>query len=182
MNQPEIGSASLQAVQEALQELVEERLALTTVLGYFAEINTRNKPRRRLNQGMKELRRTLAIVLLVGPLISLYTTFVLKNLWNWFATEALHLPEISFWVMFGLVLIIGMFTSNFGHIEQEYGFKSIGTALDACVPEDKRDWVREQLEDQQKAIWGDIGMKLFSRIFGATCTLVIGWAVHAFLL
>jgi hypothetical protein len=130
---------------------------------------------------MKEIRRTLILVFVVWPLISLYTTFVLQQLWNWFATEALHLPKISYWVMYGLVLIIVTFTSNPGDVQREYTFKAIGIALDACVPIDQKEWVREQLEDQNSGIWGDIALKVFSRILGATCTLVIGWAVHMFL-
>jgi hypothetical protein len=135
-----------------------------------------------LKEFFKPIVRFLTLAFFVGPLISLYTTFVLKNLWNWFATEALHLPEISFWVMYGLVLIIGMFTSNAGDIEQEYRSKALVTCLDACVPEDKKEWVREQLDNQQRGIWVDIGMKVFWRIIGATFTLVIGGAVHTFLL
>ena len=84
--------------------------------------------------------------------------------------------------MYGLVLIIGMFTSNAGDSEQEYRFKTLVTCLDACVPEDKKEWVREQLDDQQRGIWADIGMKVFWRIIGATFTLVIGWVIHTFLL
>jgi hypothetical protein len=104
-----------------------------------------------LERKIKELRGTLA-VFLMWPLSGLYTAFVLKNLWNWFATEALHLPEISFWVMYGLVLIIGMFRANYddGDIEQKNTFKAMAIAVDACVPEDRREWAREQLEDQQK--------------------------------
>jgi len=48
---------------------------------------------------MKDLRRMLVLLFLVGPVVGLYRTFVLLNLWNWFAAEALHLPVISFWVM-----------------------------------------------------------------------------------
>jgi hypothetical protein len=131
---------------------------------------------------MREFRRTLAIVFVVGPLISLYTTFVLKNLWNWFATEALHLPEIPFWVMFGLVLMIGMFTAKPEDIEQKYTFKAFGAALDACVPSDQKDWVREQFEEQQQGIWVEIALMPIIRILGATFTLGVGWAVHTFLL
>jgi len=117
----------------------------------------------------------LAIGFLVGPLVGLYTTFVLMRLWNWFATEALHLPEISFWVMYGLVLIIGMFTPGFGDTGQEYSFKAIATAVDACVPDHKREWVSEQIEGQQSGIWIDVGFKIFGKIFGATCTLAVGF-------
>jgi hypothetical protein len=135
-----------------------------------------------LKEIFKPIARFLTLVFFAGPLISLYTTFVLKNLWNWFATGALHLPEISFWVMYGLVLIIGMFTSDFGDLDHERRFKVLATALDACVPEDKREWVNEQLADLQSSIWTDIGFKIFGKILDTTWILVIGWVVHAFLL
>lgn len=131
---------------------------------------------------MKEIRRLLIIVLVVAPLLSLYITFVIKNLWNWFAAEALNLPQVSFWVMYGIVLMIGMFTSDFGDIEQKYSFKAFGVALDACVPDDKKAWVLEELEAQQESIWRDVAIIPFMRILGATVTLVIGWGVHTFLL
>lgn len=132
---------------------------------------------------MKELRRVLVVTFLVGPLIGLYTTLVIENLWNWFAAESLHLPEISFWVMYGLVLLIGLFAQRFSdpNKEQEYSFKAITTALDACVPEDKKEWVNEQLEDQRKELWFDIGLIAFLRVLSVTWVLVLGWAVHSFL-
>ena len=129
---------------------------------------------------MKELRKTLLLVLLVGPLMSLYTTFVLMNLWNWFAIEALHLPEISFWVMFGLVLMIGMFTATSTNKEQEYSFKALSIAIDACIPEDKRQSVNEELKQNQEGIWVDLFFTVISRVAGATFTLVLGWVVHTF--
>jgi hypothetical protein len=46
--------------------------------------------------------------------------------------------------------MIGMFTAKLDDIEQKYTFKAFGTALDACVPSDQKEWVREQLEGQQE--------------------------------
>ena len=131
---------------------------------------------------MKDIRRTLAMLFLVGPLISLYSTFVLMNLWNWFATEALHLPEISFWVMYGLVLIVGMLTWKPDDKANEYSLKGLTICVDACVPEDQKQSVSEQLKDQYEGIWMDVGWTVFSRILDVTFTLVLGWAVHRFLL
>jgi hypothetical protein len=131
---------------------------------------------------MKDIRRLLALTFLIGPLIGLYRTFVLQNLWNWFATEALHLPVISFWVMYGLVLIIGILTADYSDKQQEHAFKTFGILLDACVPDDKKEWVREQLDDVQENIWVDVGFMVFGGILDVTVALVLGWAVHAFLL
>lgn len=153
MNQDGIGSLGLQMVREALDGLVEEHRALTTVAGYYAEIDTRHKPRRGANRGTKELRN-LPITILVGLLVGLYTTFVLENLWNWFVTQAFQLPMISFWVMYGLVLIISMLKEKSRDLDQEISFKGFGILLDACVPEHLRESVSTQLEDLQEDIWG----------------------------
>jgi hypothetical protein len=131
---------------------------------------------------MKDIRRMLVVMFLVGPLVGLYTTFVLENLWNWFATDALHLPAVSFWVMYGLVLIIGMFSSSGSDFEQEHRFKVLATVLDACVPEEKRELVTEQLDEHQSSMWADVGFKIFGRVLGITWTLVVGWGVHTFFL
>jgi hypothetical protein len=79
-------------------------------------------------------------------------------LWNWFATGALHVPEISFWMMYGLVLTIGAFKMHHddSNIEQKNRLKAIAIAVDASMPEDKRKRVRERLDDQQNGIWDDI--------------------------
>jgi hypothetical protein len=46
-----------------------------------------------------------AVLVFVLTLVAhLFTTFVLTVLWNWFAVPALHASEISFWLMYGLVL------------------------------------------------------------------------------
>jgi len=48
----------------------------------------------------------------VASVARLYTEFVLQNLWTWFATLVFHLLQISFWVMYWLVLVIGMFADD----------------------------------------------------------------------
>jgi hypothetical protein len=136
---------------------------------------------RELKELFKPVAWTLPIAVFVGPLVSLYRALVLQDLWNWFATRALQLPEISFWVMYGLVLVVGMFTANKSDMEQEQSFKVLTIAVDACMPDDKREWVRAQLDDLQSRLWIDIGFKIFGEILNITAILVIGWAVHRFL-
>lgn len=117
----------------------------------------------------------------VSPLISLYTTFVLTQLWNWFATAALHLDEISFWVMYGLVLIISTLKLNAGDVGDEYRDKAFATLLDACVPDDKKQAVSEEIEAQTQGLWFDIGLRIFLQTVGLSFTLTLGWAIHTFL-
>jgi hypothetical protein len=42
-------------------------------------------------------------------LMGLYMTIVLQTLWNWFAVNALHVPEIGFWAAYGLFLLVSVF-------------------------------------------------------------------------
>lgn len=116
----------------------------------------------------------------IGAVIGLYTTFVLQQLWNWFVTEAFHFSQISFWVMYGIVLIIGMFSYN-PKLEEQQQFKALATGLDACVPDERRESVNEQIKEQTDQIWVDAGFHVFGKVVSNTISLALGWAVHAFL-
>ena len=50
----------------------------------------------------------LFIMLLAIP-IGLFTTWARLKLWEWFAVPYLHLPDLSFWTMYGLTVLIGTF-------------------------------------------------------------------------
>jgi hypothetical protein len=82
--------------------------------------------------------------------------------------------------MYGLVLIIGMFAYD-PNFEQKQQFKAIVTVLDACLPEEKREEVNEQLEEQSSEVWLQASSTIFGRLVGNTFTLAVGWAVHIFL-
>jgi hypothetical protein len=119
---------------------------------------------------------------LVGTLVGLYTTFVLQHLWNWFVTTAFHLPEISFWVLYGVVLSIGMFSdTQSSNFQQRQWFKGLATGLDACIPESKYESVKEQMDAQGAEMWVEAGFLVFGRLLASTVTLIIGGAVHLFL-
>ena len=122
---------------------------------------------------------------LIGSILSLYTTFVIMNLWNWFASPALHVPEISFWGMFGLVLLVGLFAE--GHqIAEEAGWKNMIAVLIASVPDDRREEVASRIEEYANEklkveIWLEAASKAFSRCVGNTLVLGLGFVVHIFL-
>jgi hypothetical protein len=118
----------------------------------------------------------------VGILVGLYTTFVLQHLWNWFVTTALHLRQISFWVLYGVVLSIGMFSdTQSSDYKQRQLLKPLAVALDACVPESKYESVMEQMDAQEAEVWAVAGLLAFGRLLGSTVALMIGGAVHLFL-
>jgi hypothetical protein len=77
---------------------------------------------------------------LAGMVGSLYTTFVAQRLWSWFVVAAFHTSEISFWVMYGLIMLLRLFTN-----EQEVGvaeeqrWTNLFTLLEYCVPAESRE-------------------------------------------
>jgi hypothetical protein len=113
--------------------------------------------------------------------VDFYTTFVLKDLWNWFAVPALNVPTISYWRMYGLVLLIRTASALGPNIEQDRRWKTMFMYLEACVPEGILWEVRETIKVELGDIWTDIGIAVFAQVAGSTFVLALGWGVHGFL-
>jgi hypothetical protein len=120
----------------------------------------------------------------IGIVISLYTTFIIQNLWNWFVVPAFHVAEISFWGIFGLVLLVNLLAEgqkSGDKFATEQRWKNIGHVLDACIPPEKMESVRELVEAENEGMWLNLGIEAFGKIVGNTLTLLVGWVVHMFL-
>jgi hypothetical protein len=116
---------------------------------------------------------------LVGLVVNLYTTLVLTILWNWFATAALHTSEISFWLMYGLVLMVNLLRSpSAENPSEEKRWKVLSLMVNACVPEDKRDDLMDEVKSVQSEKWIDLGVFMFSQVVGDTVALGVGAAIH----
>jgi hypothetical protein len=115
--------------------------------------------------------------------VNLYMTFVLQTMWNWFATPALHVESISYWNMYGLVLIVLMFSArNKDSADADHWHRTL-TLLEACIPDDKRAQTIRQLEE------GTVSKLLLSGVItegskalGATVSLVVGFGIHTLLM
>jgi len=118
------------------------------------------------------------VVVFVG---GLYTAFVAKQFWDWFVTSAFHLSEISFWVMYGLVMFIGLFTYYGENPAEELKWKALMIAVQACIPEHRAEEVKEEVKAEADDIWINIFSLAFGKLVGNTVTLVFGWVVHTFL-
>jgi hypothetical protein len=125
--------------------------------------------------------KKLGMVFGVGIIVSFYTTFVLENLWNWFAVPALGAPQISYWTAYGFVLLIRLLFDKDTTYKNQEIFGRIGMMIDACVPEEKRAELTEQLLDEDKRLPLRLGGVVFGEALGVSFTLGLGWAVHTFL-
>lgn len=125
--------------------------------------------------------KKMGIAFGIGIVVNFYTTFVVESLWNWFAVPSFNVPQISYWTTYGLVLLIRLlFDKNTVYKEQEI-FGRLGMMIDACVPEEKREELTEQLLEEDKGLAGRLGGGVIGEAFGVTFTLALGWAVHTFL-
>jgi hypothetical protein len=111
-----------------------------------------------------------------------YTTFVLKNLWNWFLAPALHTPGVSYWMMYGIQLIWDLLSvRKWNSPLEQQKWDGLFTVLDGCLPDEKRTQVEEALQGREKTLWADLQRKVFGDLISQTVALAIGWGVHLFL-
>ena len=127
------------------------------------------------------ISKKLPWAFLVGIIVALYSTFVIQNLWNWFAVPAFHVPNLSFWQMYGIVLLVKILWDQENSKSDDPRWDIALDVLDACVPEEKRDWVQDRLKSHEQGIWVRVAINTFGKVFGYTATLGIGWGVHEFL-
>jgi len=128
---------------------------------------------------MKNVLRGISLWL-VFVVVGLYTAFVLQSLWNWFVVGSLNVSSISFWSMYGVVLIVGVFREKqelSGDVRWERTLK----ILDYCVPQEKRYQLDEWLKEQSEGVFGRAWTFVWEKVFGNTVTLGLGWVIHSFL-
>ena len=114
----------------------------------------------------------------VSMIVGLFTAFVLTVFWEWFVAPAFHVQALSFWVMYGLTMMVELLRSSSNDIEAELRHKTLAVMLDACVPADRREEVMEQLTEFAERTWYDLGWKLFGRVASNVVVLCLGFVVH----
>ena len=114
----------------------------------------------------------------VRVIVGLFTAFVLTILWSWFVVPAFHVDPVSFWVMYGLILLIDLLRSDGNDVEADHRHKIGAIMLDACVPAERRAEVMEQLTEFTEQIWYEAGWKLFGKLLGNAMALGLGFVVH----
>src|SRR5215469_5975666 len=117
--------------------------------------------------------RKLLLFYGISITVGLFTAFVLTVLWGWFVVPAFNVAPVSFWVMYGLTLIIGLLQTDGNNIEAEHQHKVVAVMLDACDPAERREEVSEQLTEFGDQIWYEVGRKLFGKAAGIAFTLAV---------
>ncbi len=118
--------------------------------------------------------------------VGLYTAFALTLLWNWFVAPVFHLADASFWLVYGLVLVVGLLRFSDNHYDEireaDRNLVITLTAIEFCIPEERRDVAKETIQDlmdqQLKGLWLEVGLPTVGKAFATTATLAAGFVVH----
>jgi hypothetical protein len=113
------------------------------------------------------------IVIVVG----FYTTFVLQVLWNWFAVEALLAPLISYWAMYGLLMLAHLVFDK-PSFESDEKLKRLAIMANASVPNENRREVDDALKAEEDNMGWKLGSLILSQAVTNTFALVLGWVIH----
>jgi hypothetical protein len=115
-----------------------------------------------------------------GMVSGLYTAFVLQSLWNWFVAPTLNVTQISYWQMYGFNMLLQMVLARSDFVENDH-WNRTATMLHACVKAERREDVDEELRGENESVWSKAGTDVFGKLVGNTVTLLIGFAIHVFL-
>lgn len=122
---------------------------------------------------------------LLAPISPLYSAFAFQNLWNWFVSDAIHGPEVSYWQAAG-ILILASFLSyhDYEAYAKEKRWKRVLKLMEAIVSEEDRVKVTKTLDEDEKSWMGIIleASPGIARTVSVTFALVGGWAIHTFLM
>ena len=111
---------------------------------------------------LKELIKKYGLAWFVALLSGVFRAFVLMNLWNWFVTAVFHIPAISFLQVWGISLVIGLFSFDSNRfVTEQKRWNVLMTTLEHCVPEDKKEDLRQELKDnlgdEMTDVWASVG-------------------------
>jgi hypothetical protein len=119
----------------------------------------------------------LGIALLISLIVGIYTAFVSMCLWNWFATRALHVPELSFFEMLGLLWLLQVLFRSIGQ-DSEPHWRMLWTLLDKLVPDNRRDAYAAAMNEMEQDVWTHATVGAIDHVVDNTLMLGLGFSLH----
>ncbi len=126
---------------------------------------------------MHAIMKKYAIHFIIALLVGAFRAFVLMYLWDWFVTEVFHVSHISFLQVYGLSLVIQLFTGNSKDPER-LQWNWLMKTLEYCVPEDRKDALKRALNDLESGMSLELAMMIFSEFLSTIGILVVGFVIH----
>ena len=108
--------------------------------------------------------------------VGFYQAFIGTFFWSWFVAPALHVSDISFWIIYGLIMTINVFrSSDSAFLEREH-HEHLTKILMFCVPEAFLEAAKQELADSVSI--NKVMFSLVGQALGLTSVLAMGFVVH----
>lgn len=118
-----------------------------------------------------------AVHFIIAFLVGAFRAVVLMFLWNWFVTEVFHVSPISFLQVYGLSMVIQLFTGN-GREPERMQWNWLMKTLEYVVPEERKDTLKEALKELERGMNLEMAMMIFSEFLSLLNVLAIGFVIH----
>jgi hypothetical protein len=94
-------------------------------------------------------------------------------------TAVFHIPAISFLQVWGISLVIGLFSFDSDRfVTEQKRWNVLMTTLEHCVPEHKKEDLKQELKDnfgdEMTDMWASVG----ASVLGNSITLGFGFVIH----
>jgi hypothetical protein len=129
----------------------------------------------------KFISKNVVAAWVIAFLVGLYSTFVALNLWNWFAVPYLHLPNLSFLQLWGLMMLAGSLVR--GNLRtssrsEEGRWATLGEAIELCIPNEKQqDWKDYWKLEPHRVFFETVGT-IIEALASNTLVLILGFILH----
>jgi hypothetical protein len=118
-------------------------------------------------------------VVLVGLPIGCYTAFVAACYWNWFAVPVLHVSNVSFLQMLGILWLIQVITGRPSDNDTQRWVVTL-SMIELCVPPDKLAALEELKTPNPLAGFVEGFSMAVGQVISNTLMLALGFALHLF--
>jgi hypothetical protein len=127
----------------------------------------------------KSLLKVLGLLLVALP-VGFYTAFVAQCFWNWFAVPTLHVAEVSFLEMLGLLWLIQLLISK-PSVADDRRFVLLASLIELCVPSERQEELSDLKQGNSLVDFIEGFSAVFGQVVGNTVTLALGFALHLFI-
>lgn len=130
----------------------------------------------------KFLSKKMVAAWIIALFVGLYSTFVALCLWNWFAVPYLHLPNISYLQLWGLMLLgTALMRGNFttATSSEQGRWASLGQAVEMCIPDEKQQAWKDYWDGEPARVLLESFGAIIGSLASNTLVLILGFFLHA---
>ena len=117
---------------------------------------------------------------LISLPVGMLGAFVAMEYWNWFVTRALHVDEIGFLPMLGLIWFTDIFRGGVNQPVEEARWTLLVSLIEAAAPEDRQIALQRAATDYLSDDTIRAVKAIFNRLSVYFGSLAVGFILHLF--